>query len=140
MSITNNEITQNSKSEPKKFSISCTFKERLCTCYKVMGGWTTVSGEGEGKLQSFSYSSNISLFWGAVLVRNGFILKPQNHKINVPSLKTPFPSGWTLPLKSLALCEPILMYDCMYYMCAEYVFKYCTYVHLCRGSSTKIAI
>ncbi len=26
MSITNNEITQNSKSEPKKFSILCTFK------------------------------------------------------------------------------------------------------------------
>ncbi len=27
MSITNNEITQNSKSEPKKFSILCTFKQ-----------------------------------------------------------------------------------------------------------------
>ncbi len=28
MSITNNEITQNSKSEPKKFSILCTFKRK----------------------------------------------------------------------------------------------------------------
>ena len=35
MSLTNNEITQNSKSEPKKFSILCTFNHRTylpCIC------------------------------------------------------------------------------------------------------------
>ncbi len=32
MSITYNEITQNSKSEPKKFSILCTFKQQRSKC------------------------------------------------------------------------------------------------------------
>ncbi len=34
MSITNNEITQNSKSEPKKFSILCNFKVTIKEIYE----------------------------------------------------------------------------------------------------------
>ncbi len=45
MSITNNEITQNSKSEPKKFSILCTFKQATELRWKTTASYDYAAGQ-----------------------------------------------------------------------------------------------